>query len=483
MTVQLYNTLSRQIEPVPFHGEREIGFYACGITAYDYAHLGNLRRYVMDDLIIRALRYDGYRVKFVQNVTDVGHLVSDEDEGEDKLEKGARREKASVFEIARKFEDYFYQVNERMGNFRPDVVARASDYIQQQLQIVIDLEKKGYAYLIAGDGLYFDTSKSEGYGALAQLDLVKLKEGARVDKIAGKRNPSDFALWKLERPGENRQMAWPSPWGERSFPGWHLECVAMSIAHLGPQFEIHSGGVDHIPVHHTNEIAQAEAWTDKKPFVKMWLHHNFMLVDGQKMSKSLGNIYRLEDIIDKGFSPMALRYLLMMTHYQKEMNFTWEALAGAQKAYERLIVALARLQGERVQSMAMEDDIERANHYRQRFLDLVNHNLDLPQALALLGDILKANLGGGERYSLIIELDHVLGLQLRQNVAFYLQNQEKASALKDSPHKAKAEELLFIREKARSEKDFVQADSLRQEIEALGFMIEDTPEGAKLKKK
>ena len=414
MTVKLYNTLTRQIEAVPFRGEGEIGLYACGITAYDYAHIGNLRRYVMDDLLVRTLRYDRYQVKWVQNVTDVGHLTSDADEGEDKLEKGARREQKSVYETARQFEDYFYAANDKIGNARPDVVARASDYIDKQLQIAIDLEKKGFAYLIPGDGLYFDTSKSENYGALAQLNLEQLQEGARVEKVAGKRNPTDFALWKLEKPGENRQMVWPSPWGERSFPGWHLECVAMSIDHLGKQFEIHTGGIDHIPVHHTNEIAQAEAWTGEKPFVKMWVHHNFMLVEGKKMSKSLGNIYRLEDIEAKGFSPMALRYLFMMTHYQKEMNFTWEALAGAQKAYDRLVMNLARLRGEVVKTMAVQDKIERANRLRDKFLSLVNNNLDFPQALAMLNEILKANMGDGERYDLVIELDNVMGLQLRQ---------------------------------------------------------------------
>ncbi len=480
MTVKLYNTLTKKVETVTVRNNCEVGLYACGITAYDYAHLGNLRRYVMDDILIRTLRYDGYKVKFVQNVTDVGHLTSDADEGEDKLEKGARRDKISVYDVARKFETYFYQVNEEVGNLQPDIVGRATDYLTEQLEIAIDLEKKGFAYLIPDDGLYFDTSKLADYGALAQLDVEKLKEGARVEKVQGKRNPTDFAIWKLEKPGENRQMVWPSPWGERSFPGWHLECVAISTKHLGDQFEIHTGGIDHIPVHHANEIAQAEAYTGKKPFVKLWLHHNFMLVDGQKMSKSLGNIYRLEDIKAKGFSPLALRYLFLTTHYQKEMNFTWEGLAAAQKAYDRLVATLARFSLEKTASMVQEEEIRKINEWRERFLALVNNNLQVPQALALLSEIFKANLGNGGRYDLVIELDHVLGLQLRQQAALFLQ--KKSAEAQNNDLTAEAEELLRERETARLNKDFARADFLRQQLTDLGYQIQDTPAGAKLVK-
>ncbi len=481
MTVKLYNTLSQTVEPVSVNQNGEVGLYACGITAYDYAHIGNLRRYVMDDELIRILRYDGYKVKFIQNVTDVGHLTSDGDEGEDKLEKGARANGESVFETARKFEEYFYQASEKIGNLRPDVVARASDYIEEQLQIAKDLEAKGFAYLIPEDGLYFDTSKSPDYGALAKLQIEKLKEGARVEKVTGKRNPTDFAIWKLERPGENRQMTWPSPWGERSFPGWHLECVAIAIKNLGPQLEIHTGGIDHIPVHHVNEIAQAQAYTGKTPFVKLWVHHNFMTVEGKKMSKSLGNIYRLEDIEDHGFSPLALRYLFLTTHYQKEMNFTWESLAGAQKAYDRLIATLARFREEKTSPMAMEDKIERTNKWRDRFLDLVNNNLEIPQAIALLSEILKTNLGPGERYDLVIELDNVLGLQLRQQVAKFLRQKEIEDANKD--WSAEAQAILDDRETARANKDYALADFLRKKLASMGYQIQDTPAGAQLVKK
>lgn len=478
MAVQLYNTLSRKIEPVPVRDKAEVGIYACGITAYDYAHLGNLRRYVMDDILVRVLRYDGYKVKLVQNVTDVGHLTSDGDEGEDKLEKGARATGESVFATARKFEDYFYQVNKRMGNLRPDLIVRASDCVAQQLAIAVDLEKKGFAYLIPGEGLYFDTSKSPNYGELAGLKVEKLKEGARVDKIAGKRNPTDFAVWKLEKPGENRQMVWPSPWGERSFPGWHLECVAIAINNLGEQFEIHTGGIDHIPVHHTNEIAQAQAHTGKSPFVKTWVHHNFMLVDGQKMSKSLGNVYRLEDIEAKGFSPMALRYLFLTTHYQSEMNFTWDALAAAQKAYRHLIMDLARLSQEKPPSMAEEEKINRSAKLREQFLEAAYNNLNIPQALVVFSEIRKATLEDGERYDLILELDNVLGLQLRQNVAKFLQTETYEEIIDPA-----AEKLLQERETARAQKNFARADQLRLQLEKLGYQIQDTTIGVKLVRK
>lgn len=479
MLLKLYNTMTHQVEVFDPPKDQLVGVYACGITAYDYAHIGNLRRYVGDDILIRTLRYDRYQVKFVQNVTDVGHLVSDGDEGEDKLEKGARKTGQSVYDTARKFEDYFYQSSARLGNLRPDEVLRASDYIAQQLLIAQELERKGFAYLIPNEGLYFDTSKSTHYGQLAGLNLAQLKEGARVEKVAGKRNPTDFAVWKLEKPGEKRQMVWPSPWGERSYPGWHLECVAMSIDQLGPQFAIHTGGIDHIPVHHVNEIAQAEAYTGKSPFVQIWLHHNFMRVNGEKMSKSLGNTYRLEDIEAKGFSPMSLRYLFLTSHYRKELNFTWDSLAAADKAYRRLVAALFDLSQEDKQTMALEDNIERTNKYRDRFLTAINNDLDTPQALVVLGEILKANLGNGERYDLIIELDNLLGLQLRQAVTNY---QPKLVPVAPTMISDEAQSLLAQREEARQKKDFSRADELRAHLQQLGYQIIDTPVGARLQR-
>ena len=480
MQLQLYNTLTKKQEMITGGDNKPLGFYACGITAYDYAHIGNLRRYVMDDVILRTLRYDGYQVKHVQNVTDDGHLTSDADTGEDKLEKGAKREQQSVTEIARKFEEYFYQASSEIGNRHPDVVTRATEYIDQQLKIAIALEEKGFAYLIPGDGLYFDTSKFADYGALAGHDLAKLKEGARIEKVAGKRNPTDFAVWKLEKPGENRQMVWPSPWGERSFPGWHLECVAMSIDQLGPSVDLHSGGVDHIPVHHTNEIAQAEAYTGVKPFVKVWIHHNFMRVDGKKMSKSLGNIYRLEDITAKGFSPMALRYLFLTSHYRSELNFTWESMAAADKAYQRLLANLILFDSEKEYSMATEDHMDKAEAYRLKFLTAINDDLDTPRALAIINEIFKSNLGRRERYDLVIELDNVLGLDLRRQAQLQKQKTQLEVTLQPD---GEAQRLLAERETARANRDFARADYLRQRIESMGYQVIDSPDGARVKKK
>lgn len=479
MKLSLYNTLSRQKVIIEPKKDGPLGIYACGITAYDYAHLGNLRRYTMDDVLIRTLKYDGYQLKHVQNVTDVGHLTSDADTGEDKLEKGARRDGESVYAIARKFEKYFYDTCAKLNITHPDVVTRATEYIDQQLKIAVALEKKGYAYLIEGDGLYFDTSKFPNYGALAGFDPQAIKEGARVEKVAGKRNPNDFAVWKLEKPGENRQMVWPSPWGERSFPGWHLECVAMSLDQLGDPVDIHSGGVDHIPVHHTNEIAQAEAYTGRAPFVKVWVHHNFMRIDGKKMSKSLGNIYRLEDVLEHGFAPMALRYLFLTSHYRHELNFTWKSLQAAQTAYDRLVATLAQAQNAPDTNTVTQERMTKIEEYRQEFLAAVNDDLSIPEALAVINKILKSSLTPRERFDLIIDLDDILGLDLRQQAAKY-QQQNRDNAV--TSLEGEASRLLQERQAARANRDFARADFLRQRIEELGYKLIDTPRGPQIRK-
>lgn len=263
--MKIYNTLTRQIEQFEPFNALEVKFYACGPTVYDHAHIGHLRKYTMDDILLRVLEQEGYKVNFVQNVTDVGHLASDADTGEDKLEKGAKKYHQSVWAVAKQFEEYFYRSMEHMGNRQPDVICRATDHIDQMRQMVETLEQKGYTYIIEGDGVYFDSSKFPDYPKLANLNLEEMREGARVEKVEGKRNPTDFALWKFERPGENRAMVWPSKWHPHSFPGWHIECSAMSMEYLGEQLDIHTGGIDHIPVHHTNEIAQSESATGKKP--------------------------------------------------------------------------------------------------------------------------------------------------------------------------------------------------------------------------
>ena len=463
--MKLYNTLSRKIEEFVPINSPYVGLYACGVTVYDYVHLGHLRKYTMDDVLIRVLRHAGYQVEFVQNITDVGHLASDADTGEDKLEKGAKKYGQTVWDIAKKFEDYFFYSMDLMNNLRPDVSCRATEHIKEQLQMVLELEKKGFTYEIKGDGIYFDTSKLPDYGKLARLKLDQQKEGVRVE-TKGKRNPSDFALWKFERENENRAMSWPSPWAEKSFPGWHIECSAMAMKYLGNQFDIHTGGIDHIPVHHTNEIAQAEAATGKKPFVKHWVHHNFLRVNSEKMSKSLGNFFTIDDVLERGFEPMALRLLFLMTHYRSEMNFTWEALEGAQKAYDKLITHISNLK-DTAQSSKIDQLSVEALRLQNEFCEAMDNDLATPESLATMWEVVEAkNLEPAEKLQLLFDFDQVLGLDL-----------EEAGMRKKEEDEVKltseVQELLDQRQAAREARDYELADSLRSQIEVLGFTIED----------
>ena len=474
--MRIYNTASRQLEEIVPQTAKKIGLYACGITAYDYAHIGNLRKYVMDDILVRTLRYAGYKVQHVQNVTDVGHLTSDADDGEDKLEKGARKYGKSVWDLAGFFEKYFFEACNKLNIITPDHVARATDFVDAQIQIARSLEDKGYAYLIPGEGLYFDTSKYADYAKFARLKLNNQLEGARVSKIQGRRNPSDFALWKFEQAGENRAMSWPSPWSERGFPGWHLECVAIASHFLGQQFDIHTGGIEHIPIHHTNEIAEAECAFGQKPFVRYWVHHNHMLVDGQKMSKSIGNIYKIEDLLDQGYSASALRYLYLTAHYRSELNFTLESLAGVQKNLDKLVVTLGRLKTDDAPNSSIQTEhLKKLDLYRQRFLAHMDDDLNTPQALTVIYEVLKTNLRGEDQYDLILEFDEILGLDLRRLVAQYLKKQ----ALGDSrvAQEGVAQELLRLRQNAKAKHDWETADEIRTQLFTMGYEVIDTPDG------
>lgn len=459
--------MSKTVEEFKPAQAPKVGLYACGLTVYDYTHLGHLRKYTMDDVLIRTLQYFGYEVEFVQNVTDVGHLASDADTGEDKLEKGAKKYGASVYDVARKFEDYFFDSMDAMGNMRPTVSCRATEHIQEQLDMVLELEKRGFTYVIEGDGVYFDTSRLDDYGKLARLDIEKLKEGARVDVVEGKRNPTDFALWKFEREGENRAMVWQSPWHERSFPGWHIECSAMSMKYLGDQFDIHTGGIDHIPVHHTNEIAQAEAATGKKPFVKYWVHHNFLRVEGEKMSKSLGNFFTIDDIREKGFDPKALRLLFLGSHYRSELNFTWEALAGAQKAFDRLQKHVRE-----VYTVKPAADLsEEAEVFKLRFERALADDLNTAEALAVLWEVLKSDTEMDQKRALLELFDSVFGFDFAA-----------VAAVEETELPEEVLALVAQRKQARTQKDWQQADALRDQIAELGYAVEDTSEGQKVSK-
>jgi len=475
--MRLYNTLTRQIDELTPIKDNHFGLYACGLTVYDYTHLGHLRKYSMDDVLIRTLRHAGFEVKFVQNITDVGHLTSDGDTGMDKLEKGAKKYGKTAWEVAREFEDYFWRSMDLMGNVRPDVSCRATEHIEQQLQMVMTLEEKGFAYVIAEDGVYFDTSKQADYGKLALIDISQLREGARVERIPGKKNPTDFALWKFEREGENRAMVWPSPWHERSFPGWHIECSAMAMHYLGEQFEVHTGGIDHINVHHTNEIAQAEAATGKKPFVKYWVHHNFLRVDGEKMSKSLGNFFTIDDILKRGINPRALRLLFLTSHYRSETNFTWPNLEGMQKTYDRLVQQLARLKTEIGRTILSEEKLTKVDDFRTRFFAALEDDLKTPEAVAVMWEALKSNIPSGDKYELVIEFDEVLGLDLANAVskAAEAQNEVSASSLSKTNMKPEIVTLLAERQAARESNNWQKADELREALKKLGYVVTDKP--------
>jgi cysteinyl-tRNA synthetase len=497
--MKLYNTASRSIEEFQALEDKFVKLYACGPTVYDYTHLGHLRKYVLDDILVRTLRHAGYEVKHVQNITDVGHLVSDDDVGEDKLEKGAKKYHSDAETLARRFEDYFFYSMDLLGVLRPSLSCRATDHIQAQLEMVLALEKKGLTYLIEGDGVYFDTSKIEDYGKLINQDPVLAKqvltaqrEGERVDKVAGRKNPTDFALWKFERPGENRQMVWSSPWYERSFPGWHIECSAMALEHLGEQIDIHTGGVDHINIHHTNEIAQTEAVTGKKPFSRYWVHHNHLFVEGKKMSKSLNNFYTIDDVIEKGFSPKALRLLFLMSHYRSEQNFTWDSLEAAQKAYLKLARFVLNLRASKRNQELELSDFPGALQLQQDFFAALENDLKTNEALTVLWELMASDLDSDVLYRLIMEFDQVLGLGLAglteesllkslqksldtdiidQNYAQNLGLKQNVLQLADLPNSI--QKLIKKRQLARHNQNFAEADNVRDELKEQGYELLD----------
>jgi len=467
--LKLYNTLTKKIEEFkPLHPD-VVKLYCCGPTVYDYAHIGNFRTYTMTDLLVRTLRYLDYKVKYVMNVTDVGHLVSDADVGEDKMEKGARREGKTAWDIAKFYTEAFLEDSKKLNLLEPDVLPKPTEHIKEQVEMVQKLLDKGYAYQI-DDGVYFDTSKFSSYGQLTGQKLEELKEGARVEPNPQKKNPTDFALWKFSPSAssgrvQKRDMEWDSPWG-KGFPGWHIECSAMSMKYLGDQLDIHTGGADLIPVHHTNEIAQSEAVTGHVPFVRYWVHGQFVLVDGEKMSKSKGNFYRLADIEKKGFDPLSLRYFYLTAHYRSFLNFTWEALTSAQNALNEVRSSIANLKtAER--SILSEDKLKKIDAYRKKFDASITDDLNMPQALAVVWEVVKSNIPSPDKYDLLMDFDEVLGLNLKSQIS--RPNEEKI------PDEIK--QLVDEREKLRQEKKFRESDELRKQIEGKGYVIEDMPQG------
>ncbi len=460
--MKLYNTESRKIEEFEPLKKPSVGLYACGPTVYDYTHIGHLRKYINDDILVRALRANNYDVTHIMNITDVGHLTSDADSGVDKLEKGAEALGLPVLAVARQFEDDFFKSLKFVNVLSPDVAPRATDHIEDQVALIEILVEKGFTYQ-TDEAIYFDVSKFADYMRLSQQDLDDKITGAREDVVVdrAKKNPADFVLWFMTVGRfADHALRWASPWGE-GFPGWHIECSAMSMKYLGFSFDIHTGGIDHIPVHHTNEIAQSEAATGKK-FVKYWVHHSFLTVEGEKMSKSLHNFFRVTDLIDKGYTPLSFRYLVLQTHYRSEMNFTWEALDGAQNALIKLYELAASFD-----HVNKYTDID----YEGKFMDAVNQDLNMPKAMSVMWEMLRSGIALDVKAATLFKMDEVLGLNIR----------EKSRELLEIPQFI--QDMVNERNKLRKIKKFNAADQLRVKIEKSGYLIEDKEKDTKILKK
>ncbi|HTF34387.1 MAG TPA: cysteine--tRNA ligase [Myxococcota bacterium] len=463
----LYNTRTRQkqrFEPIePGHAR----VYSCGPTVYAAQHLGNLRAYLFVDLLRRALIAEGLRVTHVINITDVGHLSSDADTGEDKMERAAAKTGRKASEIAAFYTEQWLRDRQRLNCMAPEVLPKATEHIPEQIALAQTLEAKGYTYRIA-DGLYFDTTKFPRYAEFARLDLAGQEAGARIGDVAEKRHPADFALWKFPAAGVRRQQEWDSPWG-RGFPGWHLECSAMSAKYLGRSFDIHTGGVDHIRVHHTNEIAQSECAFEVHPWVRYWLHNEFYEFGGEKMSKSTGNVLLLEDLVERGFEPLAFRYFFLQGHYRQQQSFTLEAMEAAATGYRRLLAHAAEVRRE-----TGEPEQERIAPLRARFREAVRDDLNAPRALAVAWEATRSpDLSPADKRALLLEFDAWLGLGFA--------TEEPRSGNGESDPRIDA--LLAQREAARGAREFATADRIRKELEAEGILIEDTPEGPRWRRR
>ncbi len=460
--MRLYNTASRRLEEFKPIKKGEVGIYSCGPTVYWNQHLGHMYAYVQWDVLVRFFKYLGYKTKWVMNITDVGHLTSDEDSGEDKMEKGAKREGLNVWQIAEKYLKQFLESLKLLNIQKPDVLSKATGHIQEQIDLIKKIEKNGFTYKTK-TGLVFGTSKFTGYAKFAKLNLEKLKIGKRVKVDKEKKQPWDFLLWVTNQP--QHVMQWDSPWG-RGFPGWHIECTAMSTKYLGERFDIHTGGVEHIPVHHTNEIAQAYGAFGHQA-VNYWLHNEWLVFAGEKMSKSLGKSILAMDLIKKGYDPLAFRYLILNSHYRGGLNFTWKSLRGAQTALNRLKAIITELKKDKEgNSSDKKEEV-----FKEKFLEVMNDDLNIPQALALVWEVLRSDLSSSAKLKLALDFDQVLGLDLDKQTAKKLIVPEKIK------------KLLKERNKLRGKKDWQKADEVRKQIEELGWVLKDTTKGTIVEKK
>jgi len=459
--IYLYNTLTRQKDLFKPIKDNKVGMYTCGPTVYGYPHLGNLRTYIFEDILKRVLFYNDYKVNHVMNITDVGHLTNDRDMGEDKIEKEAQKEGKTAWEIAEFYANAFFDDEKYLNIIKPNIVCKATDNIPEQIKMIQTLEKKGFTYRTS-DGIYFDTSKVSDYTKLSGQHLEELKEGARVEINDEKKNHTDFALWKFSPTDSKREMEWPSPYGI-GFPGWHLECSAMSIKYLGEQFDIHCGAVDFINLHHTNELAQSESATGKKPWIKYWIHGGFLNLDGgRKMSKSAGDVLTLSNIfIDKGTNPLAFRFLTLGTHYRKPMDWSDDSVIPAKNGYENLLSKISNL-GNKI------DKIN--NEWKQKFIAVINDDLNMSQALAVLNEMLKSDIPSADKLATALDFDKIFGLNLKEAIG-------KKVVIPDG-----VQMLVEARKTARDEKNWIKSDELREKIKELGYEVKDTPGGQEIKK-
>lgn len=469
--MKLLNTMSREVEMLQPIADNKVTIYTCGLTVYSQPHIGNWLGYIYWDVLVRTLRAEGYNVERTQNITDVGHLVSDDDSGEDKMEKGAKREGLTAWDVAKKYSAIAeHEAYDLLDLLRPDHLVTATSLIDKQIELAKKLDELGYLYRI-DDGMYFDTSKLDDYGKLAHLDIAGLEAGARV-AMNGKKNPTDFAVWKFSPVDQQRDMEWESPWGV-GFPGWHLECSTIAMATLGDQIDIHTGGIDHIPVHHTNEIAQTESITGK-PFANIWLHNNHIKVDGQKMSKSLGNIYTINDILDRGFDLDAFKLLVLAKNYRTEGNFTWEIITAAQNRLNNWRdIAVLRHQ---IHDTLVDDDEKRTNDLNRdienatmAILEALANDLDTPEALKIIDtiftEIANSKLADISKFSflnLLQQIDGLLGLHL-------------LAATPDIDDELKR--LIIERSQARDSHDFAASDTIRKQLEQHGITVRDSADG------
>ncbi len=459
MDINLYNTLTRKKEIFKPIEEKQAKIYSCGPTVYYYAHIGNLRAYLFMDTLRRVLKYNGYNLTHAMNITDVGHLVSDADEGEDKMLKAARRENKDPYEIARFYTEKFLHDIDSLNISRPEIICKATEHIKEMEQYVQEIMQNGYTYETSNT-IYFDTAKLDKYGVLSNIKIEEQKAGARVDFDEEKKNTTDFALW-IKAP-ENHLMKWDTFWG-KCYPGWHLECSAMSRKYLGDNFDIHTGGIDHIPIHHENEIAQSKGATGKMP-ANYWMHCEFLLVNGGKMSKSLNNLYTLKDLEEKGFSPLDYRMFNFSSHYRNKINFTFEAMESAKSALKRL------KEGYKVHEQGeLQIDQEIIAEYEQKFLQAINDDLNMPIAMSVVWEVVRNQNKSKQFAELLKKFDIVLGLKIDE--------EEKAEELPQE-----ILELIEQRKQARINKDWAKSDELRDLISSKGYIVKDSKEGMTVEK-